>query len=123
MKYYILIIIFFILFSCDNHKALTVTDLKTGTFKTLLDGQETESIAVRDELFQFETYNGKEEVFKIYWKSNFEYILTKENPKNVLDSTDFVVKITGIHKKHYTFKAYYKGSKFTQKGKALKIKD
>lgn len=112
-----------LVFSCDNSKGLTPKEIRIGTFRTELDNTETNSIASRDAKFQIETFNGKKDTFLINWKSDFEYILKKWHPKTVLDSTEFVVKITGIHKKHYTFKAYYKGSNYKQKGKAYKIND
>ena len=122
MKYF-LILSFVFFFSCEGSDSLTPSQLKTGTFKTLLDDQETTSIAFRNHKIQVETYDNKKDTFLIHWKSDFEYILKKTNPKNALDSTSFIVKITGIHKNSYTFKAYYKGSNYKQKGKAIKIKE
>ena len=94
---------------------------KTGTFKTVLSDKNTTSIAVRNDSLQIETYEGKKDTFYIKWKSNFEYILTKKNPKTALDSTPFHVKITGFNSDSYTFKAFYKDSNFKQKGTATKI--
>ncbi|MCF6349656.1 MAG: DNA topoisomerase IV [Flavobacteriaceae bacterium] len=91
-------------------------------FKTLLDDHTTVSFATRNKTTQVETFNGKKDTFLIHWKSDFEYTLKKTNPKNDLDSTEFIVKITGIYKNSYTFKAYFKGSNFKQKGKVIKIK-
>lgn len=121
MKYLLIFSLIFF-FSCNN-SALTPIQLKTGTFKTVLDDNNTESIAYRNNKIQIETYNSKKDTFYINWKSDFEYQLNKTNPKNALDSTEFVVKITGVHKNSYTFKAYYKGSNYKQKGKAFKISD
>jgi len=47
--------------------------------------------------------------------------LVKKNPISLLDSTPFHVKITGVRKNSYSFRAYYKGSNFKQKGEAFKI--
>lgn len=120
---YIIVILFFILISCNNKPNLTPEQIRTGTFKTFLDGSSVTSIAIRKNTVQIETYAQKQDTFSIYWKSNFEYILTKKNPKTDLDKTEFVVKITGIHKNSYTFRAYYKGSNFKQTGKVTKIAD
>jgi hypothetical protein len=120
---YILVIILIIFFACDNESNLTPEQLKTGTFKTYIDDSELTSVATRNKTFQIETFNQIKDTFLIKWKSNFEYSLFKKNPKNNLDSTEFIVKITGIHKNSYTFRAYYKGSNFKQKGKAIKLNE
>lgn len=111
------------LLSCNNEKTLTPPELKTGTFKTVLDGKTVSSVATRNDSIQIETYNNKKDTFYIQWKSDFEYILKQKNPKNNLDSIPFIVKITGVHGQAYTFKAHYKGNKYVQKGKAIKIKN
>ena len=121
MKSILFILSFILFYSCSETKGLTPEELKTGTFKTILDDQEVESTAYRNNKIQIETYNNIKDTFSINWKSDFEYILKKTNPKNALDSTEFIVKITGIHKKSYTFTAYYKGSNYKQKGKAFKM--
>jgi len=118
---YIIVIIFIIFYACNNESNLTPEQLKIGTFKTYINDSDLTSVATRNENFQIETFNQKKDTFLIKWKSNFEYSLFKKNPKNNLDSTEFIVKITGIHKNSYTFRAYYKGSNFKQKGKAVKL--
>jgi len=123
MRYaYITISLFVILISCQDNNT-DVNKFKTGTFNTFLEDMDETSIAFRNDSIQIETYNNVKDTFDIKWKSNFEYILTKTYPKNELDSTPFHVKITGFKNDSYTFKASYKGSKFIQKGKAIKLKD
>ena len=114
-------IVFFIFLISCKEKTTDIAMYKTGTFNTYLDDTDITSVAIRNDSIQIETYNQKIDTFKIVWKSNFEYVLTKLHPKNELDSTPFYVKITGFTKNSYTFKAYYKGSNFKQKGKAVKI--
>ena len=80
-------------------------------------------MAIRNDSIQIETYNNKKDTFNIEWISNFEYVLLKKNPKTLLDSTPFHVKIIAVKKKSYQFKAYYKGSDFKQKGIAYKIEE
>lgn len=109
----------FLFVSC----AMNTTDVKqfrTGTYKTLLDDSDAESIAIRNDSIQIEIYNKVSDTFAIKWLSNFEYELTKINPKKGLDSVPFYVKITGVKGNTYTFKANYKGSNFKQQGKAIK---
>ena len=121
MKYFLILCFVFFL-SCNQSKGLTPEQLKVGTFKTILN-DSVSSLAVRSATKQIETYNDVKYEFNIYWKSNFEYSLKRINPKNALDSTAFIIKITGIHKNTYTFKAHYKGFKYFQKGKAIRISD
>jgi hypothetical protein len=96
-------------------------NFKIGKYKTILEDNDITSFAERNDSIQIETYNNKKDTFSIQWISNFEYVLLKKNPKSKLDSTPFYVKITGIKKNSYNFKAYYKGSNFKQKGKAIKL--
>ncbi|HBK72157.1 MAG TPA: DNA topoisomerase IV [Flavobacteriaceae bacterium] len=116
---YIVIILILIITSCKKNTG-DISQFKTGTFKTFLEDSDVSSIAVRDDSIQIETYKNRKDTFAIEWKSNFEYVLTKTNPKTVLDSTPFHVKITGFTNNSYTFKASYKGSNFKQKGRAVR---
>jgi len=119
---FITISIFVLLISCQDNNT-DVNKFKTGTFNTFLEDMDATSIAIRNDSIQIEIYNSVKDTFDIKWESNFEYILTKTRPKNELDSTPFHVKITGFENDSYTFKASYKGSKYIQKGKAIKLKD
>lgn len=107
--------------SCQDQVKTVPNNFKTGTFKTVLEDSENTSFAIRNDSIQIETYENKKDTFNIKWTNNFEYVLLKKNPKNLLDSTPFHVKITAVKKKSYRFKAYYKGSDFKQKGIAYKI--
>ena len=122
MKIFAFIGLLFLFISCKEEK-LDINQFKTGKFKTFLDDSDATSMAVRNDSIQIETYNATKDTFAIVWNSNFEYELTKLHPKSELDSTPFIVKITGFKSDSYTFKANYKGSNFKQKGKAIKLKD
>lgn len=119
MRYLIVILSSIFFFSCAEQG--DINQFKTGTFKTLLDDSDVNSIAFRNDSIQIETYNNVKDTFKIKWVSNFEYELLKINPKTQLDSTPFIVKITGVKKDSYSFTAHFKGSNFKQKGTAHKV--
>lgn len=110
-----------ILTSCLKNSSGNVEDFRTGTFKTVLEDSESISMAVRNDSIQIETYQQVKDTFLIRWIDSFEYVLRKKNPKTLLDSTDFHVKITSISGDGYEFKAFYSGSNFQQKGTAYKI--
>ena len=114
--FFIFTIVFFI--ACGENG--DVNQFKTGTFKTHLDGTDVNSVAYRNDSMQIETYNNIKYTYRIKWNSNFEYELTKINPETQLDSTPFIIKITGIKDNSYSFSAHYKGSNFKQKGTAFK---
>jgi len=107
--------------SCLKNTSGSVEDFRVGTFKTILEDNEATSVAVRTDSMQIETYEQVRDTFVIKWLDPFEYVLRKKNPKTLLDSTDFHVKITGISGDSYDFKAFYSGSNFQQKGTAYKI--
>ncbi len=106
---------------CKNTALKDLDYYKTGTFKTVLSDKNITSTAIRNDSIQIETYEGKKDTFYIKWQSDFEYILTKKNPKTALDSTPFHVKITSFNGASYSFKAFYQDSNFKQKGVATKI--
>ena len=121
MRYILALIFILTLFSCLKNSSGSVEDFRTGTFKTVLEDNESVSMAVRNDSLQIETYEQVKDTFFITWLDPFEYVLRKKNPKTLLDSTDFHVKIIGISGDSYDFKAYYSGSNFQQKGTAYKI--
>ena len=119
-----LLIPFFLLLafgSCLKNTRASVEDFRVGTFRTVLEDNESVSMAVRTDSIQIETYNNKKDTFAITWLDPFEYVLKKKNPKSLLDSTAFHVKIVRVSGDSYEFKAYYSGSRFQQKGTAYKI--
>jgi len=121
MKKIVIVVFVLFLISCQENVKISPDMFKTGTFKTTLEDSETTSTAYRNDTIQIETFNNKKDTFNIQWLNNFEYVLVKRNPKTLLDSTPFHVKITAIKKNTYNFKAYYKGSNFKQKGTATKL--
>ena len=123
MRYFLIFIAIVALLNSCKRNNTDVKQFKTGTFKTTLEENDDTSIAIRNDSIQIEIYKNTKDTFAIEWKSNFEYVLTKLEPKNALDSTPFHVKITGFKANSYTYKANYKGSNFKQKGKAIKLKD
>jgi uncharacterized protein YdhG (YjbR/CyaY superfamily) len=121
MKYFSLIFFIILLSACEKGTLLTPKQIKIGHFKTTINNTDYTSEAFRDEHFQIEIFENKKDTFAIKWKNNFEYSLLKLHPKNNLDSTEFIIKITGIHKNYYTFRAHFKGSEYKQEGKAIKL--
>lgn len=113
---------FLIAWSCGQER-MNINSLKQGTFKTVLDDSELSSTAFRKDSIQIESFNNKLDTFKIFWKNDFEYVLTKTHPKTLLDSTPFYVKIIEVKQNSYSFVASYKGSNFKQKGTAVKLED
>lgn len=113
---------FLLSWSCGQER-MNINSLKQGTFKTVLDDSELSSTAVRKDSIQIESFNNKLDTFKIFWKNDFEYVLTKTHPKTLLDSTPFHVKIIEVKQNSYSFVASYKGSNFKQNGTAVKLED
>jgi len=121
MRYFRVLALTLLLTSCLKNSSASVEDFREGTFKTILEDNEAVSMATRNDSLQIETYEQVTDTFVIRWLDPFEYVLQKKNPKTLLDSTDFHVKITGISGNSYDFKAFYSGSNFQQKGTAHKI--
>lgn len=121
MRLLILSFVIFAFGSCLKNNSSSVDEFRLGTFKTVLEDNETVSIAIRNDSIQIESFNNKKDTFAIKWLDPFEYVLIKKNPRTLLDSTDFHVKIVSISENSYEFKAFYKGSNFQQKGTAYKI--
>lgn len=121
MNRIIIILLLGSLFSCQNKPQTSIKSFRNGYFKTVLEDKDITSFAKRNDSLQIETYENKKDTFKIEWIDDFEYILLKKNPKSLLDSTPFYVKITSIKGNSYGFTAHYKGSNFKQKGTAFKL--
>ena len=119
--YRVAYLIILLLVSCNEAPKTAPNHFKIGKYKTILEDSDITSTAVRNDSIQIETYDNKKDTFSIRWINNFEYILLKKSPKSKLDSTPFHVKITAVKKNSYNFKAFYKGSNFKQKGKAIKL--
>ncbi len=114
--------VFLQLAGCKS-ESTNINSFKTGKYKTVLKDSDISSIAERNDSLQIELTEGVRDTFYINWKNDFEYILLKKQPKSLLDSTPFHVKITGVKDKEYTFKAYFKGSNFKQEGTAIKLEE
>ena len=121
MRLFSVVFLIVLLTSCLKNTSGSVDDFRIGTFKTILEDNEAVSMAVRNDSLQIETYEQVKDTFVIRWLDPFEYVLRKKNPKTLLDSTDFHVKITRVSGDSYEFKAFYSGSNFQQKGTAYKI--
>ena len=119
--YRVAYLIILLLVSCNEAPKTAPNHFKKGKYKTILEDSDITSTAVRNDSIQIETYDNKKDTFSIRWINNFEYILLKKSPKSKLDSTPFHVKITAVKRNSYNFKAFYKGSNFKQKGKAIKL--
>lgn len=117
----LILLVLFALLGCQHTQLKDVDYYKTGTFKTVLKDKKITAVAKRNDSIQIETFEEESDTFFIKWKSNFEYILLKKNPKNALDSTPFHVKITKFDGENYQFKAFYKDSNFKQEGTATKL--
>lgn len=123
MRNLLIILVLLTSVSCLENSKGNVDDFKQGSFKTVLEDGENISFAIRKDSLQIETFKQLKDTFYINWIDQFEYTLLKKNPKTQLDSTPFHVKITSVKKDSYTFKAYYKGSNFKQKGTAYKLEE
>lgn len=121
MRFFSVLFLIVLLTSCLKNTSGSVDDFRVGTFKTILEDNEAVSMAVRNDSLQIETYEQVRDTFMIRWLDPFEYVLRKKNPKTLLDSTDFHVKIIRVSGDSYDFKAFYSGSNFQQKGTAYKI--
>ncbi len=121
MRYFFIVVLLFSMVSCIKKSKVHMDDFRQGKFKTVLEDKETVSFATRNDSIQIEDFNGIKDTFNIKWLDQFEYVLTKRVPKTLLDSTPFYVKITSVEQNSYSFRAYYKGSNFKQKGTAFKL--
>lgn len=121
MRLFLSLSILLFLGACLRNTKGSVDDFRTGTFRTVLEDNESESMAVRNDSIQIETFNNRKDTFAITWLDPFEYVLKKKNPQTLLDSTAFHVKIVRVSGDCYDFKAFYSGSRFQQKGTAYKM--
>ena len=65
MRFILALIFVLTLSSCLKNSSGSVEDFRTGTFKTVLEDNESVSIAVRNDSLQIETYEQVKDTFAI----------------------------------------------------------
>ncbi len=122
MKIFIVLPLFFLLFSCYNPDQ-NCKDFKTGTFESeiSIDGVKKQTTSIRSESMVIETYEGKTDTASIRWINDCEYVLQKINPKSMAEKKAINIKILTTSKDAYTFEFGVVGSTTRKKGTAKLI--
>lgn len=123
MKKLLVLLISLTFFNCYNVER-NCTDFKTGMYSSTItiDGKDYESVFVRDESLQIETFEGKTDSSTVRWINDCEVVFKTINPKSMAEQKDIHLKILTTTDSSYTFEYSYVGETLKQKGVAIKLK-
>jgi hypothetical protein len=122
-KYQILLLIFFILFSCQKQPECNPKEFKTGKFefRRTIKGKKEVTLFERTEKLQIETYNGRTDTASVRWVNDYEFILQKLHPRNRDEKKAISMRFLTTKGKTYTFEYSIVGDSKKQIGTVTKI--
>ena len=122
-KYQILLLIFFILFSCQKQPECNSKDFKTGKFEFTqeVNGKKEITLFERTEKLQIETYKGRTDTASVRWVNDYEFILQKLHPRNMAEKKAISMRFLTTKGKTYTFEYSFVGESKKQIGTVTKI--
>ncbi|MCK0179196.1 DNA topoisomerase IV [Flavobacteriaceae bacterium S0862] len=123
MKYFFIIVLSSMLFSCYQVER-NCTNFKTGTFESsiVIDEIDYTSTFTRTNDLQIETFENKTDSANVRWINDCEVIFKTINPKSMAERKDIHLKILTTTDSSYTFEYSYVGEVIKQKGFAKKLK-
>ncbi|MCK0109688.1 DNA topoisomerase IV [Flavobacteriaceae bacterium S0825] len=123
MKYFFIIVLSSMLFSCYQVER-NCTNFKTGTFESsiVIDNIDYTSTFTRTNDLQIETFENKTDSATVRWINDCEVIFKTINPKSMAERKDIHLKILSTTDSSYTFEYSYVGEVIKQKGIAKKLK-
>ena len=122
-KYQILLLIFFILFSCQKQPECNSKDFKTGKFECTqeVNGKKEITTFERTEKLQIEIYKGRTDTASVRWVNDYEFILQKLHPRNMVEKNAISMRFLTTKGKTYTFEYSFVGESKKQIGTVTKI--
>lgn len=122
-KYPILLLLFFITFSCQKQLECNPKGFKTGKFEFIqkVNGTKETTTFERTDKLQIETYKGRTDTASIRWVNDYEFILKKLHPRNMAEKKVISMRILSTKGKTYTFEYSFVGESKKQIGTATKI--
>ncbi|WP_335966065.1 hypothetical protein [Galbibacter sp. PAP.153] len=126
MKYPVLFLLCFLMFSSCYQTERNCSDFKTGEFEFTykINGEEKTSRFVRNDSIEVDYYESEIDSNTVRWINDCEFIVKKINPKSRNDAKAIHMKILTTNKNTYLFEYSAVGDKKNkQKGTATKIND
>jgi hypothetical protein len=122
-KYQILLLIFFLLFSCQKQPECNPKEFMTGKFEFTqeFNGKKEITTFDRTEKLQIETYKGRTDTASVRWVNDYEFILQKLHPRNRTEKKAISMRFLTTKDKTYTFEYSFVGESKKQIGTVTKI--
>ncbi len=112
------VLISFALFSCQKQLECTTKEFKTGffLFTQETNGKKEITSFERTDKFQVETYKGRTDSASVRWVNDYEFILQKLHPRNMVERKAISMRILSTKDKTYTFEYCFVGESKKQIG-------
>ncbi|PQB04465.1 DNA topoisomerase IV [Aureitalea marina] len=112
----------FLLGSCYQTER-NCTDFKTGTFQfeALVGTEMLTTTFVRNDSIEIDYFQGKADTSAIRWINDCEYIVKKNNPRNMAEEKAIHMKILSTDGPFYTFEYNVVGQDRKERGTARKV--
>lgn len=117
-----IIFLFLVIIGCQEPQR-NCADFKIGkfTYTQEINGKMEVSTFERLEKIQIERYKGKQDTTSIRWINDCEYIIQKNNPKNMLEKKAIHFKILSTQNNEYSFEYSFVGSSEKHRGVVRKL--
>ena len=122
LKYQILLLISFIVISCQKQLECNPKNFKTGKFVFMQEtnGKKEITLFERTDKLQIETYNGRTDTASVRWVNDYEFIIQKLHPRNMAERKAISMRIVSTKGKTYTFEYSFVGESKKQIGTVTK---
>ena len=109
--------------SCQKQPECNPREFKTGKFEFIqnVKGKKEITAFQRTDKLQIETYNGRTDTASVRWVSDYEFILQKLHPRNMLERKAISMRFLTTKGKTYTFEYSFVGESKKQIGTVTKI--
>jgi hypothetical protein len=123
MKQTLLFLLAISFFSCQKQPECNPKEFKTGKFEFTqeVNGKKEITTFERTEKLQIEIYKGRTDTASVRWVNDYEFILQKLHPRNIVEKKTISMRFLTTKGKTYTFEYSFVGESKKQIGTVTKI--
>jgi hypothetical protein len=123
MKQTLLFLLAISFLSCQKQPECNPKEFKTGKFEFTqeVNGKKEITTFERTEKLQIETYKGRTDTASVRWVNDYEFILQKLHPRNMVEKKAISMRFLTTKGKTYTFEYSFVGESKKQIGTVTKI--
>ncbi len=123
MKQTLLFLLAISFLSCQKQPECNPKEFKTGKFEFIqeVNGKKEITTFERTEKLQIEIYKGRTDTASVRWVNDYEFILQKLHPRNMVEKNAISMRFLTTKGKTYTFEYSFVGESKKQIGTVTKI--